>query len=100
MLRGAQTVVNREKTSTRVSRQDCQKTTQHQCQKTSFRNRAEQYWLRPLCFAQELEFKVADLKGGTIEKQSFHHSRHASSISGFGFWVHVLGVPLISVPVL
>ena len=48
MLRGAQTVANRDKTSTRVSRQDCQKTTQDECQKTSFRNRAEQYWLRPL----------------------------------------------------
>ena len=48
--------------------------------------------LRTLSFAQELEFKVADLKGGTIEKQSFHHSRHASSISGFGFWVHVFVV--------
>ena len=47
MLRGAQTVANRDKTSTRVSRQDCQKTTQDECQKTSLRNRAEQYWTCP-----------------------------------------------------
>ena len=52
MLRGAQTVVNRDKTSTRASRQECQKTTQDECQKTSFRNRAEHYWLRPLSFAR------------------------------------------------
>ena len=62
MLRGAQTVANRDKISTRVSRQDCQKTTQDECQKTSFRNRAEQYWLRPLLLFNRIE----PSKGQTI----------------------------------